>query len=113
FSRPAAATAAAVAPLFSGAHRYGFEYESYIWRGFGMYTQLWAMHLSFIALALLSGALDKGKGRFAAVAAVSALVLSHLVYVYMMAITSVVLLLVGLTRSNARLRLVRFGVIWG
>ena len=30
---------------------YGFEYDSYVWRGWGMYTQLWAMHLSFITLA--------------------------------------------------------------
>src|SRR6267143_1974444 len=47
-----AAVAAAVAPLLSGDFRYGFDYDSYIWRGFGMFTQLAAMHLSFVTVAV-------------------------------------------------------------
>src|SRR5919198_754701 len=47
FSVVAGAVAAAGATLFSSNHGYGFEYESYIRGGYGMYTQLWAMHLSF------------------------------------------------------------------
>jgi hypothetical protein len=40
FSSIAAGVAATSATLISADHRYGFEYDSYIWRGFGMYTQL-------------------------------------------------------------------------
>ena len=40
FSRAAGAVAGAAATLLSGAHRGGFEYDSYVWRGFGGYTHL-------------------------------------------------------------------------
>jgi len=51
FSVVAAATGAASSTLLSTENRYGFEYNSYTWAGWGMYTQLWAMHLLFITLA--------------------------------------------------------------
>lgn len=84
-----AAAAAAFAPLFSGDFRYGFDYDSYIWRGFGMFTQLAAMHLSFVTLAVFWSALrSSGRKELAwAAIALSALVLTHLIYSYMMAIT--------------------------
>jgi hypothetical protein len=94
---PGAALAAAAAPLLSGDFRYGFEYDSYIWRGFGMFTQLAAMHLSFATLAVCWRAL-RDRGRTALVwagLALSALVLTHLIYAYMMAITLGVLAITG------------------
>ncbi len=111
FSLPAAAAAATFAPLLAENLRFGFAYDSYIWRGFGMYTQLWAMHLSFISLALLHRTMHRGEGYAASIAALAALVLSHLVYAYMMAITVGVMLLVGLNRGNARDRFVRLGAV--
>ncbi|HYB43286.1 MAG TPA: hypothetical protein VEL75_16015, partial [Candidatus Methylomirabilis sp.] len=110
FSAVAAAVSAACASLLSGNHRYGFEYESYIWRGFGMYTQLWATHLSFISLACLYRLVDRGTGYAAAIVSAALLAVSHLIYTYMMAITGVVLLLVGLSRSNAKARVARLAV---
>jgi len=107
-----AALAAALSPLFSGNFNYGFEYDSYLWRGLGMYTQLWAMHLSFASLALLAGFLDRGKGLVMAVVALSALILSHLVYAYMTAISALLVLLWGLRPANARARLGRFALVW-
>jgi hypothetical protein len=116
FSVVAAAFSAAAASLISGNARYGFEYDSYVWRGFGMFTQLWAMHLSFIALACVHRVIERGKGYLPAILALSALVLSHLVYAYMMAITLVVVLLVGASRRTllprvARLAIVGFAVL--
>ncbi len=113
FSQSGSLVAAACAPLFSGGFSFGFAYDSYIWRGLGMYTQLWAMHLSLLSLALLSDYLDRGRGRLGAIAALSALILSHLVYAYMMAISAAILLVVGLNRGNARQRLMRFALVWG
>jgi putative flippase GtrA len=104
---------AAAASLLSADHRYGFEYDSYTWRGFGMYTQLWAMHLSFIALACLYRLLQRGNGYILAILACSALILSHVVYVYMFGITSLLLLVVGLNQANLRARAARFAVFWG
>jgi hypothetical protein len=62
FSVVPASVAAANATLLSANHHYGFEYDSYVWRGFGMYTQLWAMHLSFITLACRHRLLERGTG---------------------------------------------------
>src|SRR5262249_56832981 len=92
---------------------YGFEYGSYLWRGFGMYTQLWAMPLSFVTLACLDRLLETGKGYAAAIGSLSLLILTHLIYAYMMAISALVLLVVGLCRANARPRLVPLAVAGG
>ena len=111
FSRPAAGAAAAIAPLLSAGHRFGFEYDSYVWRGFGMYTQLWAMHVTFLTLALVHRTLKDGKGTFLSVVALSALVLSHVIYAFIAGITLGLVLLAGMTRANARDRIVRVAMI--
>lgn len=110
FSIVAGAVSATIATLLSSNHRYGFEYDSYVWRGFGMYTQLWAMHLSFITLACLHRILERGTGYAAAVVASAALVLSHLVYAYMMAVAVIALFLIGLNRANVRVRIIRLAI---
>ena len=98
----ASAMAAAASPLFSGAFRYGFEYDSYIWRGFGMFTQAWAMHLSFIALACIYRVVNRGTGYILAIVALSVLLMSHLIYAYMMAITVVLVVIVGRATEHDR-----------
>src|SRR5262249_38232794 len=45
FSALVAAGGGAIASLPSSPALYGLEYGSYVWRGYGMYTQLWAMVL--------------------------------------------------------------------
>jgi hypothetical protein len=111
FTSVASAIAAAASSLLSADHRYGFEYDSYVWRGFGVFTQLFAMHLSFIALATLHRVASKGTGLVAAALACAALALSHLLYAYMLAITAVVLLLFAATRASLLTRLGRFAVV--
>ncbi len=110
FGAVAAAIGAAASSLLSSGGRLGFDYDSYVWRGFGVFTQLFAMHLSFIALALLHGVLDRGRGYLAATIALSALVLSQLLYAYMMAISAVVVALCASWRSLP-LRFARLGVV--
>lgn len=110
FSDVAAAIGAAAGSLLSSG-RYGFEYDSYVWRGLGVYTQIFGMHLSFIALATLHRVATRGTGVVIAALACAALALSHLIYAYMTAITAVVLLLFGLTRANALSRVLRFGAV--
>jgi hypothetical protein len=109
-----AVVAAAVSPLLSGDFRYGFEYDSYVWRGFGLFTQLVAMHLSFITLAFSWRALRSGdRGALARASIVlTALFLAHLLYAYMMAITLVVLAFAGAnTLGDGLRRAVRLAVI--
>jgi len=111
FTSVASAIAAAASSLLSANHRYGFEYDSYVWRGFGVFTQLFAMHLSFIALATLHRVANKGSGIVPAALACTALALSHLLYAYMLAIIAVVLFFFGLTRANLAPRVGRFVLV--
>ena len=98
----AAAIAAAFASLLSSDGRYGFDYDSYVFRGWGMYTQLWAMHLFFISLACIQRLLAKGTGYLSTALACSALVMSHLIYAYMAGVSALVLFLLSLRRETVR-----------
>jgi len=113
FSVVVAALAAAVSTLLSGDTRYGFEYDSYIWRGFGMTTQLFAMHLSFLTVAASYRAIQKGKGLWIAAILFGLLVLTHLIYAYMTAMAFIVFVLWGLRRSNVMDRAARIAVVGG
>lgn len=108
-----AAVAGAVASLLSGSHRYGFEYDSYVWRGLGLYTQLFGMHLVFISLATLYDVLTRGRRLFIAAIACAALALTHLIYAYMLALTVVPLVAATLRRGEIRAQLLRLGAVGG
>ncbi|MDP9281096.1 MAG: 6-pyruvoyl-tetrahydropterin synthase-related protein [Chloroflexota bacterium] len=111
-SAPAAVLAGAAAGLLSGDGRFGLEYESFVWRGWGMYTQLWAAHLAFLSLAAVHELLERGRGLLRTILVLSALALSHLIYAYMTAISVVVLLIVlGVRRREWRVRLTRLGLV--
>lgn len=113
FPVPAAAASAAVSTVISSGGRFDFEYGSFLFRGFGLFTQLWAIHLTFLTLAALRRLMDKGTGLVWAVAALSALALSHLIYAYMMAFTAALLFLIGVSRTTWRPRAIRLAVLGG
>ncbi|HYB91298.1 MAG TPA: hypothetical protein VEC38_09655 [Candidatus Binataceae bacterium] len=100
FSAIAAAIGAACSSLFASDFHYGFDFDSYIWIGFGMYTQLWGVHLFFISIACLQRLLTRGTGYLAAIVSTSALALSHLLYAYIMAGSAIVLFLLALRRGS-------------
>jgi uncharacterized membrane protein len=100
FTPIASAVGAAFSPLISSNFLYGFEYNSYVWRGFGMYTQLWAMHFFFIATACIHRVLSRGTGYVSAIGACSMLVLSDLMYAYMLAVMGAALFLLSLRRGS-------------
>lgn len=107
FPLPTAAFAAAATSLISGSHRYGFEYDSYVWRGFGLFTQLAGMHLSFVLVALLQQLISRGRGVLWAGLAAGLLTLSHLIYAYMAALSAIVFAVGHFSRTTARMTLVR------
>ena len=102
-----AVVAGAAAGLVAGNGRFGIDYESFVWRGWGMYTQLWGVHLTFLSLAVVHELLERGRGLVRTILVISALALSHLIWAYMAAISFAVLFLVGLRRATWRVRLVR------
>ncbi len=50
--RLVAASAALVSPLLMSVSSYGYEHQSYVWQGFGIWTQLFAMWLLPLSWAL-------------------------------------------------------------
>jgi hypothetical protein len=100
FEVAAAAVGAAAASLLSTNFLYGFDDGSYLWRGLGLFTQIWAMHLSFVVLSSLWRLLRHGTGVRSTIVALTALALSHLLYAYMMVVSAAVLLIFGVTRAN-------------
>jgi Bacterial membrane protein YfhO len=82
-AEPAALGAAAVAPLVATEGLYGLEYGSYLWRGTGLYTQLWAMDLLPLALGRSWAALRGRAGALGAGALLAGSFLAHAIYGYM------------------------------
>jgi hypothetical protein len=80
FERLPAALAGLVASLLATDGLYGLDLGSYVWRGFGLYTQIWGMVLLPPALAHGYMTLREGRGYFPAAALIAATTLSHLAY---------------------------------
>jgi hypothetical protein len=86
-----AALSGLVASLLATNGLYGFDLMSYVWRGYGMYTQLWGMVLMPLALALGYKTIKNGSGIFWAVLLLGATLLAHLVYGYITFLSLVIL----------------------
>ena len=81
-TRTAATFAGMAASLISAPTLAGFEMESYVWGGTGMYTQIWGMTLLPLAVAHLFRFARLGRGLAAAVALTAGLVVSHTFYAH-------------------------------
>ena len=92
--------AAALGPLLATRGLYGLDAGSYIWSGYGLYTQLWAMLLFPMALAQGYHTLCTGKSYLLAVVLVAATLLTHLVYGYMLLLSLGLLVLLGSWRKQ-------------
>jgi hypothetical protein len=101
FTPVASAVGAAFAPLISARYLFGFEYDSYIWTGYGMFTQLCATHLLFAAVASLYRVLFRATGYAAAALLCALLVLTDLPFAYMLAVAGGVLFVMSLWRGEA------------
>ena len=65
--RPAAAASAAMAPFLVSATGVGYEQHAYVWTGFGVWTQLWAMWTLPLAWGFSWRAIRDGRGYLGAV----------------------------------------------
>jgi len=100
FDQLSAALGGLVAPLIATAGILGLSFESYVFRGSGVYTQLWAMVLLPPALALSYRVLREGRGYFWATLLLAATLVSHLIYGYMAFLTLGVLTLIQPARLS-------------
>lgn len=92
FSRVTSSIGGLLAPLIATDGLYGFDYNSYVWRGWGLYTQLWGMILLPMTIAQGYVTLKSGKGYAWTVLLLAATIMCHLIYGYM-AIWSLLLLI--------------------
>ncbi len=81
--RWASAIAAAVAPLVSSAAGLGFEWGSYVWRGSGVWAQLWGMWALPFAWALGWRAVSRRGGLAPAAVAIGLTICFHLLIGYL------------------------------
>lgn len=82
-SRWGAAAAAAMSPFLLSAPGYGFERGSYLWRGYGMWTQLWGMWLMPLALGAAWRALHRRRSIVLPGILLALLVTSHVLTGYL------------------------------
>jgi hypothetical protein len=75
--RPAAAASAAMAPFLVSVTGVGYEQHAYVWTGFGVWTQLWAMWTLPLAWGLSWRAIRDGRGYLAAVLLIALTVALH------------------------------------
>jgi Gpi18-like mannosyltransferase len=113
WGRWTAAAAAAVSPLIVSAPGYGYEHASYTWRGYGVYSQLWAMWLLPIAWGLTWRAVARGRHYAAAAAALALTIACHFITGYLALLTVGVWVIVlgrtGFVRRAGRAALVTGG----
>lgn len=86
FSPIACAVSAAFSSMLASRLNFGFDYNSYVYRGYGMFPQLCSMHLMFIGTASIRCVLKRGEGFAGAIIVSSAMVLSDLLYGYIFAV---------------------------
>ncbi|HIM37098.1 MAG TPA: hypothetical protein EYM38_03615 [Dehalococcoidia bacterium] len=87
FDRISSAMGGLVAPLAATNALYGFSFASYVFAGWGLYSQLWGMVLLPPALAVSYHVLRDGRGYFWATLLLAATLMSHLMYGYMVFLT--------------------------
>lgn len=104
FDLPEAALASLVSSLVSTDGLFGFDLNSYVWSGYGLYTQLWGMLLLPPALALSYRVALDGRGYFWAVVLLSATILSHLAFGYIAFGSMTLFVFLSPSRREVRVR---------
>ncbi len=92
--------------------RYGLSYGSYVWRGSGLYTELFAIEVMIPALGLVAYAIDSGKRRASAALGLALTALSHIFFGYIAFVSTAVWALVS-PREGRSQRIARAASIAG
>jgi hypothetical protein len=93
--RIGATGAAAISPLLEAPLLLGLTDQSYLWRGFGLYTQAPAAILFALGIGATSRALEKGHGTVRAGLLLGANLITHFIYGWLGALSAGALALVG------------------
>ena len=113
FSARAAAIGALAVSLVSSKTGFGLEYEGQLFLGRGVFTQLCAEHLAFAALGCLHHLMRRGRGYISTTLVMAALALSHFIWLYMMAMASIMFWLFLSDRRTRLANAVRLATVGG
>ncbi|MFH1709465.1 MAG: YfhO family protein [bacterium] len=111
FSRISSAGAAIFSLALSNINGYGFELNSFVWRGSGMFTQLWAMFLLPLALSSIYRTLVENKNYCRSVLLLFLLTISQVMFGMMAIMTSFLFLFISWDRAKILERIKRLAVI--
>ncbi len=95
FGAVPAALAGAVGSLLATNGLYGLDWASYLWRGYGLYAQLWGMWLLGPAVAGLYVTLRHGRAYAGTALLLAGTILSHTVLGYAAVLTGGLIVLLG------------------
>ncbi len=110
FARLTAAMSGLVASLLATNGLYGFDFSSYLWSGYGLYSQLWGMFFLPPALAAGTVYLRTGRGIVLSTLLLAATALSHLLLGYMALLSLVALFFIPLLGPSTGVK--RQTVLW-
>jgi hypothetical protein len=96
FSRLSSAGAAIFSLALSNINGYGFELASFVWRGSGMFTQLWAMFLFPLTLSSIYNTLRENKNYSRSVALLFFLTISQVMFGLMAILTSFLFIMINM-----------------
>jgi hypothetical protein len=111
WSRWTAAAVACASPLIMSAAGLGYEYGSYLWIGYGVWTQLWAMWTLPLAIGFSWQAISQRRHLFAAVLSTALTVAFHYETGYLAGGAILVLGLAGSWGGTFRQRIGRAAVL--
>jgi Family of unknown function (DUF6541) len=114
WGRWTSALAALASPLIVSQPGLGYEWGSYVWRGYGTWTQLWGMWLLPLAWGLSWRAVDRGRSLALATLLVALTIACHLLTGYLALLSLGIWVLVrrrGFLRRLARAAVVGCGAV--
>ncbi len=112
FDYLAAGFSALISSLLSTDYLFGFDYKSYVWQGFGMYPQLWVMFFLPLALAEIYRVISQKQHFFLALFFSTIVLLSHLIYSYILLLSAVLFLFLQPKKDEIFLRLKRLAIFF-
>ena len=92
--------------------RFGLSYGGYVWRGSGLYTELFALEVMVPALGLVAYAIDSGRREVSAALGLALTTISHIFFGYVAFVTTAVWALAGPRDGRSR-RIARAASIAG
>ena len=107
FSEVTACMGGIIAPVVSGIGSYGFEYESYLWIGWGMFSQLFGMILLPLAVARIYVCVAKRGSHFTAILLLSLTCLTHILFGYIAILSSLLLIVITFDAKEVTTRFLR------